>query len=91
MITTGEPAKPKKTVRFPSTLEQVHEVKPNAMDDTMAIDAELEGDDDEIDEDEIERSQLKTWRSNLITDNQDTVYMEHFKGSPLMIEISIFK
>ena len=32
-----------------------------------------------------------TWRSNLITENQDTVYIERFKGSPLSIEVSIFK
>ena len=50
-------------------------------------------DDDEDERNllEEENNQLKTWRSKLIADNMDTVYIERFRGSPVSIEVSIFK
>ena len=40
---------------------------------------------------EAENNQLKTWRSKLIADDMGTVYIERFRGSPVSIEVSIFK
>ena len=47
--------------------------------------------DEEEEEEEKKKNELKTWRSNLISESADTVYIEQFKGSPLCIEVSIFK
>ena len=59
----------------------------------QSLDA-LESDNETSEEEEEEtqkRNQLQTWRSNLIGDNLNTIYIERFKGSPLSIEVSIFK
>ena len=79
--------KPKKTVQFAQTAKKPgieEEKKEQLINDE-------ESDENSQDEDEDQRNQLMTWRSNLITQNQDTVYIERFKGSPMSIEVSIFK
>jgi len=75
------PAKAKKAVHFTESVLEEKKVR---------TEAEVEADDgDEVIDDK--KNQLQSWRSNLITDAANTVYIEHFKGSPLCIEISIFK
>ena len=51
-------------------------------------------DDSEAEEELAEqnrKNELKTWKNKLISDAAETIYIEHFKGSPLLIEVSIFK
>ena len=79
----------RKTVRFSRSAEekaQEEEVK--------GVEAAGAGDSDENrsdDEQDADQNQLTTWRSMLLAANQDTVYIERFKGSPLSIEVSVFK
>ena len=86
--TTGQNAKPKKQVHFSESIHGGIEEELKGQDlDNLVQDEE----EDFEDEDEEQKKQLTTWRSQLITDNQDTVYIERFKGSPLSIEVTIFK
>lgn len=56
-----------------------------------------ESSDEEVDEDEDsakaeqKKYQLKTWKTQSLDGNQDIVYIEKYKGSPLSIDISIFQ
>ena len=50
---------------------------------------DLESDSSE--EEQKKQVKLQTWKSNLISANSNTVYIEQFKGSPLSIEVSVFK
>ena len=43
------------------------------------------------DEEQAKAKQLKTWKSAPIEGNPTTVYIENFKGSPLSLEVSVFK
>ena len=63
------------------------EVKGNA----LLEENEDNSDFDEYNDDEEANNQLMTWRSNLVTLNQDMVYIELFSGTPVSIDVSIFK
>ena len=83
----------KKTVRFSKSAVAVQEgIEEEVKQEHLVEGANGESDDNKSeDEDEDSKNQLTTWRSQLLSDNMDTVYIEKFKGSPLSIDVSIFK
>ena len=83
----------KKTVRFSKSAVAVQEgIEEEVKEEHLVEGANGESDDNKSeDEDEDSKNQLTTWRSQLLSDNMDTVYIEKFKGSPLSIDVSIFK
>ena len=65
-------------------------VKEEVKDDEDSSDLDVT-DDEETIETKRKKNELKTWRSQEVNFEQGTVYIEKFKGSPLSIDISIFK
>lgn len=83
----------KKTVRFSKSAVAVQDGIEEEVKGEELIEVAAEDSDDNKSEDggEDSKNQLTTWRSQLLSDNMDTVYIEKFKGSPLSIDVSIFK
>ena len=84
-------AKPKKSVKFSASTVPGQEGKEESKAAAIVPEDEDSGHDTDEHEEMQNKNALKTWRSDLISDNLDTIYIERFKGSPLSIEVSIFK
>ena len=56
----------------------------------MLEESKFEDDDEMIDLDEEEK-EMVNWKSNLISEDEGSVYIEKYIGSPLSFEISIIK